>query len=240
MAVIGGTNCRVLLDVYDISAYFNEASIARSCELQDVSTFGATHKAYAKTIEAPPDVVLTGFTDGDTATIPAYLNTLFANANRTVFSYGPNLTTIGNEAFFCNARDKSYGFKTATTAIIGLSANIQPSGPLYRGLWSHALGAETSAASSTASVNNVAGATTFGAAAVLHCTAGDFTTLTVKIRDSADDASFADIITFTQLTAVGAELKTLTGTIRQYTLTSWTRGGGSTGTFATALARLLA
>ena len=85
-----------------------------------------------------------------------------------------------------------------------------------------------------------------GGAAYLQCsvlTLGGFTDLDVTIRDSADDAAWANHSdgAFAALTsAPTAERIVLTGTIRRYTAIDWNWGGsgsGQTATFMVGLAR---
>jgi len=47
----------------------------------------------------------------------------------------------------------------------------------------------------------------------------------VKLRDSADDITYADLITFTAVTARTAERVTVAGTVDQYLAASWAWGG---------------
>jgi len=66
-----------------------------------------------------------------------------------------------------------------------------------------------------------------GGVAYLHVTAASGTspTLDVKVKDSADNATYADLITFTQATGVTAERKTVSGTVDQYLKIRYTIGG---------------
>lgn len=79
-----------------------------------------------------------------------------------------------------------------------------------------------------------------GATAILHCTAASGTspTLAVKVQHSADNSTWADLITFTTLTAAGAERKVVSGTVNRYVRAIWTIGGTSPSfTFAVTFAR---
>lgn len=74
-------------------------------------------------------------------------------------------------------------------------------------------------------------ATTFGGQAYLHLSAFAGTSVTVKLQDSADNASFADLAgaAFTTKTAVGFERIAFTGTVRRYLRVA------TTGTFTNAV-----
>lgn len=89
-----------------------------------------------------------------------------------------------------------------------------------------------------ASVDNGA-ATTGGADLYLQVTALDLDgadNLTVKVRSSTDDVTWADFDTFTAVTtAPAAEMKIKTGTIPQYLAVSWAFTGTSTAPSATIM-----
>jgi hypothetical protein len=92
----------------------------------------------------------------------------------------------------------------------------------------HALGSE-SATGTAAADGNATGSSASGGVGYLQVTAksGTSPTLAAKIRDSADNSTYADLIAFTSATGVTAERKTVSGTVNQYTLASWTHGGTS-------------
>lgn len=83
-----------------------------------------------------------------------------------------------------------------------------------------------------------------GGAGYLQVTAldlGGYTDAVVKIRDSADNVTFADLITFTAVTAApDAERKTVTGTVDRYLATSLAFSGAGSNpsiTYAVGFAR---
>ena len=85
----------------------------------------------------------------------------------------------------------------------------------------------TVSATGTGSATNYGSATSSGGAGTLQVTAVDGTSPTadVKIRHSADDITYADLVTFTQATARTAERKTVSGTVNQYLKATYTIGG---------------
>ncbi len=83
-----------------------------------------------------------------------------------------------------------------------------------------------------------------GAIAYLVCdalTLDGGTNLQVDIIDSSDDISYLDLITFTALTVIGSERKTVAGTVERYTQTrhefTGASGGSRTCNFATVVVR---
>ena len=62
---------------------------------------------------------------------------------------------------------------------------------------------------------------------------GGATNIVVTIRDSPDDVTYANLLSFTALTAQGAERVTVAGTIDRYTAAEWSWTGGASGSTAT-------
>jgi len=72
------------------------------------------------------------------------------------------------------------------------------------------------------------------ATAVVHVpaiTLGGYTSLSVKLRDSADNSVWADVAggAWTNVTAVGAERIVVGGTVRRYRAIQWTLNGAGSG-----------
>jgi len=74
--------------------------------------------------------------------------------------------------------------------------------------------------------------TSTGAVMDLHVpalTLGGFTNVLVKVRDSADNITFADVVSFAAVTAVGSERKTVATAVQRYTAMSWDFVGAGSG-----------
>jgi hypothetical protein len=82
-------------------------------------------------------------------------------------------------------------------------------------------------ATGTGLATNNGASTASGGAGYFHVTAksGTSPTLDVKIQDSADDTTYADLLTFTQATGLTGERKTVSGTVDQYLKIAYTIGG---------------
>ena len=101
--------------------------------------------------------------------------------------------------------------------------------------WGVCLAPGTSLSSTTngTSVNNGASSSN-GALAHLHVTATSSGSWTLKIQDSANDADWADLITFaSDGSTVTAEAKDVTGTVDQYVRFQATRSAGTTSFWVT-------
>jgi hypothetical protein len=114
--------------------------------------------------------------------------------------------------------------KLATGQIIFISGNSL-SGPAINGQQTVTVtGATTFTIAVNTSASTGAGtdgqfvlaSTTAGGVGYLHCTAFAPTSLVPKIMHSPDDSTYAALITFATLTAVGKERKTVTGTVDRY------------------------
>jgi len=112
-------------------------------------------------------------------------------------------------------------------ALHKLNCTYTISGAVEDGTILHALGAET-ATGNSASQDQTASSSD-GGSAYLQITAvsGSSPTLDAKVQHSADNSSWADLISMTQATALGAERKTVTGTVNRYVRANFTVGGSS-------------
>jgi hypothetical protein len=60
-------------------------------------------------------------------------------------------------------------------------------------------------------------------------TLGGFTSVTVKVRHSADNSTYSDLVTFSSVTAVGSNRQTFSGVVQRYTAMSWDFIGAGSG-----------
>jgi hypothetical protein len=133
----------------------------------------------------------------------------------------------------------SYEISSPVADVVAISAEVQADGGLYSGVALTGLTAVSSTGTS-ASVDNTT-ATSNGALANLHVTDNtrDGAT-TIKVQDSADGLAWADLITFTSVSAsatVGESI-TSTGTVNRYLRAEHTLAGSSGSvTFHVSVAR---
>lgn len=118
-------------------------------------------------------------------------------------------------------------------------------GRVDEGVFLRALGADTGASGNTqsSSVDNAA-SSAGGGVGILEVpalTLGGGTSVTFKVRHSVDNSTWADLITFANVTAApAAEAKTVAGTVNRYLASSYAFNGSPTGqsvTNAIAFAR---
>jgi len=137
-------------------------------------------------------------------------------------NYDGNRTPAGDFTFSVDAESNSFGLEWGVQLTAGLRTDV--------------------AATNGASIDTLASAA-FGAQAYLQVTAFTGTDVTVKIQDSADNSSFADVtgLTFTQVTAAPFTQRLATSnaaTIRRYLrAVTVTTGGVTSVTFAVQITK---
>lgn len=151
----------------------------------------------------------------------------------TVF---PDAFTVGQPAFIAVSDVESVSVDAAVTDSVGMQVQGKPDDGIDWGVALHAHAAET-ADGSGASVNNGA-STTGGGVASLHVSAfSGLTNAIIKIQDSADDAIWADLITFSTVTGLTHQRATVTGAVDQYVRATVDVTGTGSVTYTVAFAR---
>lgn len=167
-----------------------------------------------------------------------------------VLSFAPEGNTIGKLCVSASLVQADYVRQISRGALHKANATYQTSAGHEDGLILHTLKAETADSGNTQgadSVNDVLAPTAKGGVGYLQVNAlalGGHTDLTVAIQHSTDDASYADLITFTPVTvAPTAERKATalpTTTVNQYLAHSFIfngAGGAHSGTYMVGFAR---
>lgn len=154
---------------------------------------------------------------------------------RQLVSYGMAGNAIGAEAVMIDGIFASKWIRQAARdGLTKANAEYVVSGVPYRGKVLHHIFTETSDPGNTEgpSVDNAA-SSAFGLIADLHVPTlvlGGYTSVTVKVRHSADDVTYADLITFTTVTLPGASQRvTVAGTVNRHLAISWDFIGAGSG-----------
>lgn len=204
-----GLNTAVLLGAYEVSPYFRSSSVDLPRDVAETTAFGSTSKSF---IGGLVDATYTaeGMFDatGSSAIIESALAQSFVNV-----SFYPEGYTIGKQGFAMKASSTKETVSSSTDDVnmISFEAQSSTSGEYVVSL--HALGAETPGTANAAGQLNAGGTTTQGAVGYIHVTAINGGTATVKVQHSPDNVTFADLITFTNVTAVGSERVATAGTV---------------------------
>ena len=151
--------------------------------------------------------------------------------------------TIGNEGMGVDSVRAEIVRNAVRDSFHRLEAKFKATTSADKGKVMADLTARVDGAAVTTTVDNLA-SNTLGAVGYLGVsvlTLGGYTNIIVKIRDSTDDISFADLIEFAAVTSAPAsERKIVTGTVNRYahTTVTWTGSGSSeTSTYAVIMRR---
>lgn len=174
-------------------------------------------------------------------------------SNARILAYNWKATEAkGTYCGFGKAYISKVNPKTPPAELTQLETTWKFTGRAYEGICLHALGAETADGGAPAGSGIDHGASSAlggtGAWGYTTYTADGATGIAVRVVDSADDATYGALITFTTATATtgGGQISTLaaTETVERYVDCDWdftgTPGAGTTCTFWVGFARTLA
>lgn len=180
----------------------------------------------------------TGLRDGN-INVTSYFNPLNAHLTysalptsdvQTAWGYG---AAIGNPIACLVAKQLNYDPTRGADGMLTAAVQTQANG--FGLEWGNYLtaGLRTDTAATNGASWDTGAALSFGAQAYMQCTAFTGTDVTIKIQDSADNATFADVtgLTFTAVTAAPASQRLATSntaTIRRYLRVATTTSGGFT------------
>lgn len=230
MAFIHGKSAGVLFGAYDLSAFFNEASMSQSVETAETTTFGSSAKSYISGLR-DGTFSLSGMFDGVAAGIDQVISASVGdgiNVPVTIIPQQAATMVLGDVSFSGSTIETSYEVSSPVGDVVSANMEGQITGGMDRGV----ILAPKTVVSATAlgtSVDDVAG-TTNGAVGYVHVIANTRDgAITVKIQHSTDNSTFADLITFTSVssTTIVSERIAVTGTVNRYVRASFTVAGSS-------------
>ena len=246
---IHGKGTNVFLNEFDMSAYFNSASVARSVETSDTTSFGASNKAYIVGM-GDGTLQLDGMWSADaTVGSDVVLSSILGNATTPIVTYAYAAGTIGNRCVLAKAISTSYDISSPVGDVVSASVSFQAStdgttnftksvssGVMLTTNASIAFGS----LGNLASVDNAASSAS-GGVGNLHVTANTITgaSTTIKVQHSADNTTFADLITFTAVTAstTTSQQSAVSGTVNRYIRATATGGTAGAITYNIGFAR---
>lgn len=240
-----GKNAKVALGDLNATSYLNEASLTATSETAQTSVFGDGVTKYVLGLR-DGTVSLSGFFEGTTGAIDDILSGFLGVDDAANFMVLPtgDADGPGSRAWFGKGDLTSYETSSPVSDVVSVTAEIQADSGVNSGVFLRAAGTDAAfdttgagAIENSASVNNTA-STSDGGVGQVHVMNNDLNgTCDVKIQDSSDDATWADLITFTQVAAgdESSEQVEVTGTVDQY-IRSVVTTGGSTGTAEVAVA----
>lgn len=215
MAVVHGRRTKVYGQGVDLTSFLRTASLQRTADVAESTPFNNDAKQY--TVGMRDGVMnFEGLFDGSAAAVDETLASILGSTSQKVFLVPIGVEALGSTAHGMSGDESTYDVETSTDDVATVTAELQSSTGIDRCLIHKVLGAVSADANGTA-IDNAA-SSAYGGVGYLEVTAASGGgTLTVKVQHSVDNSVWADLITFTGTTAIGAERKAVTGTVNRYT-----------------------
>lgn len=235
-----GKATELWLDAINVSEFFNDLTLDVDVDVAETSTFSGSYKTYIEG-NAASKVTAKGFYD---KVNDAALATALRNGGSVLTYFPAGATAIGDLGRLVSIHESSLGESSPVGGAVIMSYNAQGDAIVGYGWALHLMGVDTG--TTTGATRDDTAATSTGWTAHLHVTAvtGSPTSWTVKIQDSADGGSWADVTggSFTATTIpVAQRLRSaaLTTQLRRYVryVATVVGGAGPTITFGLAYSR---
>jgi len=229
---------------YDLRGDTTEFAAGKMAEVRDKTVLGDTWRQFQKNGIKGGEITQNGLFDDAVGHSHERFKDPDGSAKIMIFPWAGG--AVGTQfTGFEGACQVGYERRVAVGELHGAAAKYIVHGAVEDGIILHPWGAETADGNTEGATSQDAGASSAnggsGYLGITTLTLGTATNLSVKIRHSADDVTYADLLTFTAATAVTAERKTVTGTVNRHLASKWTwtggAGGGSTATFVVGFCR---
>lgn len=233
-----GKNTKVLTGNYDLSSYFNEASASQMVETGETTTYGANAKTYVVGL-ADGTISMSGMFDGEANAVDQVLSTYLGDASGAVITIAPEGLAHSRRVKSASTHSTSYEISSPVADVVSVSAEAQVTGGISNGISLRDLTSATATGTGTALDNTASSAN--GGVGVLHVTTNSHNAnATFKVQHSADNSTWADLVTFTVVstTALANERIAVTGTVNRYLRASHTLAGTGGITFHINFSRI--
>lgn len=236
---VSGKDTGVNLGEFNLTPYFNNASTTREAETAETTAFGADDRSYVIGMKTGT-VSLEGMFDGTTDAVDEVMTTAIMGSDNsatplTVMTGG---TTVGRGCVLSLPNETSYEVSSPVSEIVAVSAEFQSNNQIENGVVL-AGNLAVSTTSTGSSVDNAASSTN-GGVAHLHVTANTRNgTAVAKVQHSADNSTWADLVTFTTIstgTATSQRSTVASGTTVNRYLRALITPAGSTGSLTVTVA----
>lgn len=217
MSFTHGKSAQVFWNGYNLTSYLHTVAVNATGDVAETSVFGLSSKTFiAGLVNATLSV--DGLFETTSGADVDLLNQALAASTAHVVLVFPQGDTLGNDAWGTVAIGTGFNI----TANLGSAVMVTGAAQCNVGaelLTSHHPLAASTDTTASSSVDGGASTTT-GGVGYLEVTAFNGTDITVKVQDSADNVTFADLLSFTAVTAANSkERKALSAgaTVRRYT-----------------------
>lgn len=205
MAFVHGSTGRLFANQYAISDTIAGWNFSHTRNASEVTTIADTGARFVPGLMSG-QVTLRGPQDSVGRSLHAVLEAAKGSDNSLLITACPYGIAIGTFALTTLADIGEHAIDAAVADAVGFSASAMSDESVDMGFIVHALGAETVDGNGT-SVDRLASSAN-GAVAVLHATAySGLTNAAIKIQHSTDNSAWSDLVSFTTITAIGAERK---------------------------------
>ncbi len=229
MAFHHGKSARVYMNALNMSDYMRSVEVSAESDTAESSVFGASYKQYVNGLK---DATVSG--EGILeATQDGIANDTLGAAERSIWQVWFAGDAVGMRGRGLDADTTTYSPSSPLDDVVQFTIEAQSSvgaDPIV----SHHQHAQRATSGTAASVDGGA-QTTRGAVAYLNVTAISGSAV-VTLQDSADDSTYADLITFGTVTTTGGYRATVAGTVDRYTRLVHTNAAGTI-TFVAGLGR---
>lgn len=234
MATKHGKSGTILVGSFDLSQYFRRWTVTQQNALVEQTGFTDSARNFIDGLRSG-SLSISGMWDPAAGASDVRLDAELRSTSNSVVTVSSDDSTAGNACFLFGGKVPSVNIENSFEDLISVKAEWQSDTdyPLG-GVWIHKLQTETTLTAGP-SVDGGA-ASTNGGRANLHVTAFSGTSAGVDVEDSADNFTFASLLSFTSVTGVTSESKAITGTIRRYTRHA-TSGTFTSITFAESIGR---
>lgn len=219
---------------YDLSQYFNDASLSMNIEATESTTFQTgSAKSYIKGLK-DGTISLSGFYDGTPQGLDAILTNMSFNPSDdacVVFALGGS--TDNERCWMAQGIETKYDLKTPVAGIVAADTEIQADAGVWNGTGKVFSIVGTGATASSVALNNSASSTN-GGLLVMAVTALSGT-ITLNFQTSDTGISYTNV--GSTITAVGAVINPISGLINQYSRLTWNLSSGGSATIFYGFAR---
>lgn len=195
-----GKGVNIFVNEFDFSTYFNSASASTSVETAETSAFGTSAKTYI-TGQVDGTISLSGMFES-TASVGTdeFFDNSLGSATKKLVVVAPEGHSNGAGAIMAETDVTSYEVSSAIADIVQASAEFQSSESVEHGKILSS-GSAISATGNGTSVDNGASTANGGAGFLSVPVNTRNGNITIKIQHSADNSTFADLVTFTVISA---------------------------------------
>lgn len=206
MSFIHSKTSRAILGDFPLSAYLQKVLPDLGIEMNDTTVLTSTGRECIPGLENGK-VSIAGLLDSDGAATGQHRQ-IFDQLGATaedVFSLAEEGFARGNRVMTCLVREAKYGPNTDPASAVAWSADLASDGRVdLMGVSLVDVAAITVDTNGTG-VDNAA-STANGGCGVLHVAAySGLTNVVFKVQHSTDNSSWADLVTFTTVTAIGSQ-----------------------------------